>query len=164
MHGKRRLALGLLAALVVGTVARGGEAVFRDGMAAYERGDYAAALAAWQPLAEQGSAEAQFNLGLIYGQGHGVEVDASRAADWYRRAAEQGFARAQYNLAALYEAGRGVEQDLVQAFAWFKLAGEQRYADARKRRHRVADRMSPYDIAQAELQVREWKRKRADRN
>ncbi len=35
-----------------------------EGVAAYERGDYATALREWRPFAEQGNASAQFNLGV----------------------------------------------------------------------------------------------------
>ena len=48
-------------------------------------------------LAEQGVAEAQFNLGTIYDSGQGVRQDYAEAARWYRKAAEQGNTEAQYN-------------------------------------------------------------------
>ena len=48
--------------------------------------------------AEQGDATAQYNLGVCYANGKGVEKDAEEAVKWYHKAAEQGNARAQYNL------------------------------------------------------------------
>ena len=57
---------------------------------AYAKGDYATALHAWQPLAEQGDARAQYNLGVMYAEGEGVPQDYKAAVQWYRRAAEQG--------------------------------------------------------------------------
>ena len=45
---------------------------FQDGFAAHQRGDYATALREWRPLAEQGNASAQANLGLMYRMGQGV--------------------------------------------------------------------------------------------
>lgn len=45
---------------------------FEDAVAAYERGDYAAAFAGFRSLADQGDAIAQFNLGLMYRKGEGV--------------------------------------------------------------------------------------------
>ncbi len=56
----------------------------------------------------------------------------------------------------MYEQGVGTEQDLVQAYVWFKLAGQQRYEDARKRKKRVAKRMDPYAIAEADMLVRHF--------
>ncbi len=63
---------------------------FQDGLAAYQRGDYQTALREWRPLAEQGYAPAQYNIGSMYKNGHGVPQDYAEAARWYRRAAEQG--------------------------------------------------------------------------
>ena len=60
------------------------------GVDAYRRGDYATALRFWQPLAEQGNAEAQFNLGNMYKRGDGVPQEFAEATRLYRLAAEQG--------------------------------------------------------------------------
>ncbi len=72
------------------------EADFNPGVAAYKRGDYATALRELRPLAEQGHASAQFNLGLMYNNGLGVPQDYAEALQWYRKAAEQGHATAQF--------------------------------------------------------------------
>ena len=53
--------------------------------------------------AEQGHAEAQFNLGVMYDIGQGVKQDYFKAVEWYQKAAEQGLAYAQYNLGVMYE-------------------------------------------------------------
>ena len=53
-------------------------------------------------LAEQGNADAQYNLGVMYDNGQGVRQDYAEAARWYRKAAEQGNAKAQYNLGSMY--------------------------------------------------------------
>ncbi len=55
---------------------------FAEGFAAYERGDYATALREFRPLAEQGVAEAQFNLGFAYEKGEGVPQDYVHAHMW----------------------------------------------------------------------------------
>ena len=60
----------LLLNLLVGYPAFSAE--FQKGVDAYDRGDYATALREWKPLAEQGNAPAQFNLGLMYDKGLGV--------------------------------------------------------------------------------------------
>lgn len=61
----------------------------------------------WKPLAEQGIAEAQYNLGLIYSKGQGVSRNHEEAVKWYRLAAEQGFAESQTNLGLMYGKGQG---------------------------------------------------------
>ncbi|GAB6068870.1 hypothetical protein JCM13664_21910 [Methylothermus subterraneus] len=48
---------------------------FDEGLAAANRGDYATALKEWRPLAEQGDAVAQYNLGVMYDNGLGVPQD-----------------------------------------------------------------------------------------
>ena len=114
----------ILAALLAGA-GLGAQADFADGFAAYERGDYATALREWQPLAEQGDAVAQFNLGLMYDKGEGVPQDDKAAVQWYRRAAEQGHADAQNNLGVMHANGEGVPQDDQAAVQWFRRAAEQ---------------------------------------
>ena len=103
---------------------------FGKGLAAYERGDYVTALREWRPLAEQGHAKAQFNLGVMYADGEGIQQDYGQAAQWYRRAAEQGDADAQTNLGWMYGTGRGVPQNYGQAVEWYRLAADQGYAMA----------------------------------
>ena len=103
---------------------------FQKGFEAYNQQDYKTAYKEWFPLAEQGNASAQFNLGLMYENGSGVKKDAVQAVAWYRKAAEQGYARAQSNLGVMYENGSGVKKDAVQAVAWYRKAAEQGYASA----------------------------------
>ena len=97
-----------------------------EGFAAIERGD----LNEWRPLAEQGHADAQYNLGVMYNNGQGVTQDYAEAMRWFRKAAEQGWAEAQYNLGVMYNNGQGVTQDYVQAAKWYRKAAEQGLADA----------------------------------
>ena len=135
---------------------------FQAGLSAYEAGDYEAALREWTPLAEEGSPEAQFNLGLMYFHGHGVERDLQEAAHWYRMSADRGYAKAQFSLGDMYDQGLGIEQNEIQAHLWFNLARKQRFPGAKKRRNRVANRMTRKEIALAELGYREWRRKREE--
>ena len=66
------------------------ETDFEVGVEAWGRGDYERALQEFQPLAEQGHAHAQVNLGIIYSQGRGVPKDSVQAYRWYTLAAGQG--------------------------------------------------------------------------
>jgi TPR repeat protein len=95
---------------------RGGEYV------AYDRANYATALKIWQPLADQGDAEAQTYVGEIYEKGLGRSPDYAVAADWYRRAAEQGYATAEVSLGQLYEQGLGVPKDMMAALDLYRQA------------------------------------------
>jgi TPR repeat protein len=65
---------------------------FEEGLAAYDKKDYQTALTEFRKAAEQGDADAQFNLGWMYADGQGVLQDFKTAVTWYRQAAEQGHA------------------------------------------------------------------------
>ena len=119
----------LAAALILG----GGAALaqeFNKGFEVAQGGDFATALKEWQPLAEQGDRNLQYNLGVMYDNGQGVPQDYAEAAKWYRLAAEQGHATAQYNLGWMYDNGYGVPQDYAEAVKWYRLAAEQGDAEA----------------------------------
>ena len=103
--------------------------LLEDGIAARDKGDYATALRLWRPLAEQGNAVAQFNLGLMYANGQGVTQDYAAAVSWYRKSADQGNADAQHGLGFMYSVGYGVPQDSTTALSWYRKAAEQ--GDAR---------------------------------
>jgi TPR repeat protein len=80
--------------------------------------------------AKKGNVEAQFNLGLMYYNGLGVDKDYAKAVEWYQKAADQGLAVAQFNLGTMYENGRGVAKDYTKAFEWYEKAADQGYAKA----------------------------------
>ena len=101
-----------------------------DAFAAYNQGDYATVLRLMRPLAEQGAAVAQHNLGVIYENGLGVPQNYAEAVKWYRLAAEQGYGPSQFNLGLLYDKGRGVSQNDVEAVKWYSLAANQSNAAA----------------------------------
>ncbi len=98
---------------------------FKAGMDAYQRGDYATALSEWQPLAEQGQAIAQYQLGLLYANGKGVTKDDAKARQWYEKAAIQGHTEAQVNLGVLLMYARGGQQDYKMAVYYLRLAANQ---------------------------------------
>jgi len=133
---------------------------FDAALSAFDRGDFAAALRLWKPLAEQGDASAQSNLGVMYANGQGVAQDYAAAVTWYRRAAEQGYASAQYNLGLRYAEGQGVPQDYVQAHKWFNLAAATGNAGAVNNRDIVAAKMAPAQIAEAQRLAAAWRPKK----
>jgi len=92
---KAILQSGFLALAIIALAVPANAGPFEDGVAAYQAGEYAAALNFWRPLAEQGEADVQFNVGLMYDKGKGVPQDDAEAVKWYRKAADQGHADAQ---------------------------------------------------------------------
>ena len=94
--------------------------------------DYAEAAKWFRMAAEQGDADSQFALAIMYAEGNGVPQDDTEAAKWYRKAAEQGDAEAQYNLALIYATGKVGKQDYAEAAKWFHMAAEQGNANAQR--------------------------------
>lgn len=95
---------------------------FLEGVAAFENGHYARAVRLWYAPAEQGHVLAQFNLGVAFATGQGVDVNFTQAARWWQPAGYQGHTAAQYNLGLLYSRGQGVDKNPATARMWWYLA------------------------------------------
>ena len=124
--------LAILAAALIGFAAPAW-AAFETGWYAYTAGDFVMARSEWLPLARDGDARAQFQLGVMYQKGEGVAADATEAARWYGLAAEQDHAPSQASLAGLYYTGQGVAHDHHEAVGWFERAARQGNTDAQYR-------------------------------
>jgi uncharacterized protein len=103
---------------------------FDDAYAAYLHRDYATALKLLRPLVDQGSADAQDILAVMYFVGEGIPQNRAEAIRLYRLAAEQGNAHAQDTLGFAYRDGVGVEQNYDEAAKWFRRAADQGNVDA----------------------------------
>ena len=79
----------------------------------------------FREAAEEGHADSQFNLGLMYDKDIGVTKDEKEAVAWYLEAALQGNLNAQYNLTVLYENGRGSDVNFAQAHQWYRKTAVQ---------------------------------------
>lgn len=114
----RHLLIG--AALFVGA----GPAAAQDiqsGIAAWQAGDYAAAVAIWRPLADRGDADAQFNIGQAYRLGRGLPQNLNLAEQWFERAARQRHEQAGASLGLLlFQNGRARE-----AMPWLQAAAQR---------------------------------------
>ncbi|MDG6408432.1 tetratricopeptide repeat protein, partial [Glaesserella parasuis] len=120
---KTLLSTLLLSFAIAGNVyAETAEEKFDRAVQYAEQQNYQAAFPMFKELAEQGYAVAQFNLGVMYDKGQGVNQDYHQAAKWFQKAAEQGHAVAQFNLGNMYYNGQGVDQDYHQAAKWFQKA------------------------------------------
>jgi TPR repeat protein len=119
----------LFALLMLSFAAAPATADVATGLEAYRRGDYAAALAAWKPLAETGDPAAQFNLGILYRRGLGVPPDNRQAIGWFERAAVRGHPTAQYNMGLTYEKGIGVPPNRAAALRWYRRAAKTKKPD-----------------------------------
>ncbi|WP_294032026.1 SPOR domain-containing protein [Sphingopyxis sp.] len=110
MRSFRTAALLALPLAMASMLAAPALADVKDGVDAWQAGNYQAAVAEWRPLALAGDADAQFNLGQAYKLGRGVPADLTQAEAWYRRAAKQGHLQAEDNLGlVLFTANRREE-------------------------------------------------------
>ena len=137
---------------------------FDKALAAYNRGNYAAASRGFWRLALRGDAKAQYYLGVMYSKGRSVPRNAAIAVSWFELAAEQGDVYAQVSLGLHYEKGIGLRQNLVQAHKWFNLAA--RWSTAKQKtlrnyavRHRngVARRLTRSALSRAHRLARTWR-------
>jgi len=140
-NGTGKVSLGTSIGKIIGTslvgwmlTAGGSNAYagpYEDSIDAHRRGDYATALRLLRPLAEQGNAHAQVDMGIMYLEGSGVTRDFKEAVRWCRLAADQGNAEAQGLLGGIFhDGGDGVTRDYKEAAKWYKLAAAQGDTDA----------------------------------
>lgn len=93
----------------------------RAGIEAWQRSDYAGAVAIWRPLAEKGDSDAAFNLGQAYRLGRGAAVDLAEAQKWLEAAARANHLDAQTTLGLLlFDSG-----SREAALSWLKKAAER---------------------------------------
>jgi uncharacterized protein len=117
MSPKYLVAAALLAVMAAPLPAQSVKA----GIEAWQRADYASAVAIWRPLAEGGDTDAQFNLGQAYRLGRGVPINLAAAKTWFERAAASGHLDAQTTLGLLlFQNGEQAE-----GLKWLRRAAEQ---------------------------------------
>jgi len=127
----------------------------------YERGihlpqSYPEAVHWYRLAAMQGYREGQYKLCEMSERGQGLPQDYQEALRWCGLAAEQGHGRAMFIIGRLYHTAHGVPHDLVRAHMWYNLATANGYDDGKKWRDRIADDMSPSQVAEAQKMAREW--------
>ena len=98
----------------------------RSGIEAWQKADYAGAVAIWRPLAEGGDADAAFNLGQAYRLGRGVPTNLAAAKTWLERAAAKGHVDAEATLGLLLFQNN----EQREGIRWLKAAADQGEARA----------------------------------
>ena len=129
---------------------------FQEGLDAIHGTNYNKALEKLRPLAAQGHAAAQYNLGVMHEWGDGVPQNNLLAIKWYRRAAENFHKDAQNNLGAMYSKGEGTDQSFVEALKWFIISSENGSEAGRKNIDIVEKRMTSEQITKARKLARKW--------
>jgi putative methionine-R-sulfoxide reductase with GAF domain len=113
-------------------------------------------LAELRKLADQGDAEAQWQMGVRFHNGEGVPHDDAQAMQWFQRAAEQGHVTAQGALGAYYFAARGVPKDLSKAYFWSVIATAQGDEISKGRLELLASQMTRAQVYAARQQAEVW--------
>ena len=89
---------------------------------AFRENDYDKAFDLFKPLADQGSAVAQYHLAGMYRNGQGILANNGNALLLMRKAAWQGHGDAQAALAKMYYEGVDGKKDFFMAYTWYLLA------------------------------------------
>jgi GAF domain/Sel1 repeat/PilZ domain len=113
--------------------------------------------------ADDGDADAQWQLGVRYHDGAGVPQDDAQAVQWFQRAAEQGNVAAQGALGAYYWRGRGVFQDLSKAYFWSTIAMAQGDEISKSRLEGLASQMTRTQVSDARQRAEAWIRTHGQR-
>jgi TPR repeat protein len=127
--------------------------VFNAATAAYDAGNYKAALGQWSILAQQTDPAAMRNMGHLYRNGLGVAKNAETARQYYTKAARLGFAPAQMNLAMMYLSGTAAPNppadklayDGNQGLFWLERAAAGGYGPAVEYLRLMKLRMTPHN-------------------
>lgn len=121
-----KLLLSIATSVCLGFCVNGGVSAAESDIEAarslFADGKFGEAFARYKVLAERGIVEAQFQIGVMYENGLGVEKSLPEAAIWYERASHMHHSGAIKNLAAMYFDGRGVSKDQKKAAELYRAA------------------------------------------
>ncbi|MGI9393917.1 MAG: tetratricopeptide repeat protein [Boseongicola sp.] len=133
-------------------------AELESGLELMNAGNYAAALEQLLPAAQEGNADAEELIGVLYASGLGVERDDIRAFEWYLRASMKGHPGAQSGVGWYYEVGRGMPvPDLVRAYMWYVLSTIGGDPDAAISQEEVIKKMTPDQIEKAHVLIDDYR-------
>ena len=115
-------------------------------------------LADLRMAADQGDADAQWQMGVRYHNGEGVPQDDAQAMQWFQRAGEQGNVAAQSALGSYYWAGRGVPKDLSESYFWSYIAMAQGDENSKSRLEGLSSQMTRAQVSAARQKAEVWTR------
>ena len=126
------------------------------------RGEFHAAIEQFRPLVAEGYAPAQYQMGVVYKQGHGVPKDGMKALSLFELAAKQNYSDAQFELALIYGEGKLVKQDLKKAYALTHKAAKKGLASAQF--NLAVMIANGTGVEQDDFKASRWYQKAADQN
>ncbi|MBF0355738.1 MAG: sel1 repeat family protein [Alphaproteobacteria bacterium] len=88
----------------------------------------------WQAAAASGVHAAQYNLGMAYFQGIGIEQNYVKALEWLQKAsARPGYYWPQYWIGVIYENGLGVDKNIDEAINWYEISSSNGSGESSRR-------------------------------
>jgi len=123
---------------------------------------YANELRQYQSGADQGDANAEYELGRLYFWGRGVPQDYAQTRYWFQKAADQGFAKGEDGIGALYYYGNGRLQSYSEAYIWYRKAADR--GDAIAQEALGTMNYYGYGTPRNYSEALAWYRKAADQN
>lgn len=153
------LLLIALSAALAAPVASASEDPYDKAIETYGCGDYPKAFSMFMPMAKQGMAIAEYQIGLMTEQGQGTAQDMAKAFEWYTKAAEKGIADAYYALGQMYSKGQVVAKDPAQAHALFDLAVKGGNKVAKDWLKMETERLDASGLAKSRQYVAQWQAK-----
>ena len=96
-----------------------------NGIFQLNRGEFKAAIAAFEPLVVEQYSPAQYQMSLIYLNGWGVKKNPDKAFELMSLSAAQNYPDALFSLSIMYSEGDVVKKDLKAAFALMKKAANK---------------------------------------
>lgn len=100
------------------------------GIQLLDAGQYKDALKAFGRSAKKGNLDAEYQIGIMFLEGQGINPNPEDAAYWFRKAAQNGHAASQFEIGYCFLNGTGVQKDERMAGEWFWRAAEQGDPDA----------------------------------
>jgi len=128
------------------------------GYQAYKNKDYVSAYKHWKISADAGDSISQYNMGLLYYFGNGVEKNLRTAFNYCKKSAEQGLPRAQNNLAHMYSDGLGVKQNYILSYKWSYLAYAGGYPSA-KILNKSKEQLDHLELSEGDRLINEYLRR-----
>ena len=132
---------------------------FDRGLKEFNKGNYELALDIWEPLANEGVSNAQYNVGLMHHNGLGTKQDFKQAYKWLLKSSEQGNLNSIRLISTMYALGNGIDKSFVRSYMWAKIGADNNDQNSKVLLDGLLKEMSSSEIDKANKLVRECNNK-----
>ena len=132
---------------------------FNKGLEEFNKGNYELALGIWEPLANEGVSNAQYNVGLMYHNGLGTKQDFKQAYKWLLKSSEEGNLNSIRLISTMYALGNGIKKNFVRSYMWAKIGADNNDQNSKVLLDGLLKEMSSSEIDKANKLVRECNNK-----